>query len=272
MISSYYKVCKYNDSLYQFQDPMGVLSTLVIGDKKALLFDTCYGIGDLKKQVEELTTKELIVVNSHGHMDHSCGNYQFDEVYIHKNDVELLKKHNSRERRRKNLIQAKKMGFLNSEFDEEEYLSRDFGNIKDLPLYTIFDLGNVSCEVLPLFGHTKGSIALYISKWKLMLVSDGSCPFVWIFLEESTTVKEYIESVSKLLTYDFDSFLVGHGARMLDRKRMEDFLMIAKTISLKDSVKVTFQNFEELDSYCYTKDKMFDQDGCGIVFDPKKIE
>ena len=32
-------------------------------------------------------------------------------------------------------------------------------------------------------GHTTGSIGLYIKDWKLMLVSDATCPFIWIFLE-----------------------------------------------------------------------------------------
>ena len=34
---------------------IGVLVTLVIGNEKALLFDTAYGIGDLKKEVEQIT-------------------------------------------------------------------------------------------------------------------------------------------------------------------------------------------------------------------------
>ena len=44
----YYGIQKYSDSLYQFKDPLGVLATLIIGKDKALLVDTCYGIGDLK--------------------------------------------------------------------------------------------------------------------------------------------------------------------------------------------------------------------------------
>ena len=79
-IMSYFTVYKYNDNLYQIKDALGVLATLVIGEEKALLLDTCYGIGNLKKEVEKITNKPLIVVNSHGHMDHSCGNYQFDKV------------------------------------------------------------------------------------------------------------------------------------------------------------------------------------------------
>ena len=87
----YFTVYKYNENLYQIKDALGSLITLVIGEEKALVFDTGYGIGDLKKQVEEITNKPLIVVNSHGHMDHSCGNYQFEKVYIDKRDLELEK-------------------------------------------------------------------------------------------------------------------------------------------------------------------------------------
>ena len=55
---SYFGIQKYNDNLYQFKDPLGVLSTLLIGKEKALLFDTCYGIGDLKEEVRKITDKE----------------------------------------------------------------------------------------------------------------------------------------------------------------------------------------------------------------------
>ena len=78
---NYFDVVKYDDSLYQIKDKLGVLTTLVIGSKKAILFDTGYGFGDLKKEVEKITNKELMVICSHGHMDHTAGNYQFDEVY-----------------------------------------------------------------------------------------------------------------------------------------------------------------------------------------------
>ena len=51
---SYFDVVKYNNNLYQIKDRLGVLSTLVIGENKALLFDTCYGVGNLKEEVEKI--------------------------------------------------------------------------------------------------------------------------------------------------------------------------------------------------------------------------
>ena len=50
---SYFTIFKYNEKLYQIKDALGVLSTLVIGQEKALLFDTGYGIGNIKEEVEK---------------------------------------------------------------------------------------------------------------------------------------------------------------------------------------------------------------------------
>ena len=132
---SYFKVFKQSDNLYQFKDALGSLCTLLIGTERALVLDTCYGIGDLYSEIKNLTNLPLIVVNSHGHMDHSCGNYQFDEVYIHSNDLELVKKHNSLEWRKRNISSAVNMKVLPINFNEELYLSQKWGKMIVLKPY-----------------------------------------------------------------------------------------------------------------------------------------
>ena len=52
---------------------------------------------------------------------------------------------------------------------------------------------------------------------------------------------------------------------------MYSFLKIAEEIDLSKSVKVSFDNFDDLNSYCFTHDRMYDQEGCGIIFDPNKL-
>ena len=56
---------------------------LVEGSDGALLIDTGLGIGKLREEVEAYTSLPYKVVDTHGHGDHSGGNYQFDEVYMH---------------------------------------------------------------------------------------------------------------------------------------------------------------------------------------------
>src|SRR5215510_1299191 len=52
---------------HQFEE---VISYLVIGSKRALLFDTGMGIGKISDVVMELTKLPVIVLNSHTHFDH----------------------------------------------------------------------------------------------------------------------------------------------------------------------------------------------------------
>ena len=135
----YFTVFKYNENLYQIKDALGSLITLVIGEEKALVFDTGYGIGDLNKEIKQITSKPLIVINSHGHMDHSCGNYQFDKVYIDKRDLELVKKHNSKPWRIRNINSAKNIKVIPEDFNEEAYISQNEGNLDFINIGDIID-------------------------------------------------------------------------------------------------------------------------------------
>ncbi len=269
---SYFQIYEYNDKLYQIKDSLGVLSTLIIGKNKACVIDTCYGICNLYDEIRKITDKELVVINTHGHMDHASGNFQFEEVYIHEKDLELIKKHTNASMRQKNIASAKRTNVLPENFDEEKYIQRREGNLKFVKYHDVFDLGDITCEVLPLAGHTKGSIAIYVKEWKLVVSSDGACPFVYMFFNESTTVEEYIESLENLLKYDFNEFLVGHGQKkLLPKSRMEEFLKVAKEIDLEKSIKVNASD-EGIETYCYANVPLYDQNGAGVVFTPTKLK
>jgi glyoxylase-like metal-dependent hydrolase (beta-lactamase superfamily II) len=270
---SYFKDIQINEHIYQIKDPMGVLMTLIIGNNKAMLIDTGYGIYDIKKHVESITNLPLIVVNSHGHMDHSCGNYLFEEVFIHEKDFELCKLHNSYDWRKRNLTTAMNMNLIDNNYNFDLYLQRNCGNLLPISYNEEFDLGNITIKTINMEGHTTGSVGFLIEEDNLLVTSDGACPFVWLFLTESTSVLTYIKMLENVLTLPFDGILVGHGAgTILPRQKIVDFLNCAKDISLEQSVQVYFNNFDHLNSYCYTKGKMYDQNDVGVVFDPNKLK
>jgi len=97
MLKQYFNVNKILDGVYHINEPIiessTVCCTLIVGNRKALLIDTGYGIGDLKQLVKSITDLPIKVVNSHGHIDHVSGNHQFSEVYIHKEDIEVKDKY-----------------------------------------------------------------------------------------------------------------------------------------------------------------------------------
>ncbi|MBN2414723.1 MBL fold metallo-hydrolase [bacterium] len=53
---------------------------LLAGEKRALLFDTGLGTGDIRAAAAQLTALPVIVLNSHSHYDHIGGNYLFAEI------------------------------------------------------------------------------------------------------------------------------------------------------------------------------------------------
>ena len=65
----------------QFEE---VISYLIIGSERSVLFDTGLGIGDMAKLVSELTGDQtlgdIVVVNSHTHYDHVGGNHAFEVI------------------------------------------------------------------------------------------------------------------------------------------------------------------------------------------------
>ena len=74
---------KIRDGIWQVQEAKGVYFTIIQGKDRAIIMDTGYGIADNRGYVEKHVEVPYIVINSHGHPDHTQGNAQFDEVYIH---------------------------------------------------------------------------------------------------------------------------------------------------------------------------------------------
>src|SRR5205807_9970929 len=68
-------------AIYEPHQAEETIGYLIVGEQRALLFDTGMGISDVKKVVEELTKLPVIVLNSHTHDDHVGGNWEFDRVY-----------------------------------------------------------------------------------------------------------------------------------------------------------------------------------------------
>jgi len=80
----WYEVYQAQPDVFAIYEPghwQEAIAYLITGNKKALLFDTLLGIGDIKSVVEQLIDLKIIVLNSHSHFDHIGGNHQFEIIY-----------------------------------------------------------------------------------------------------------------------------------------------------------------------------------------------
>ncbi len=78
-----YTYKKIRDNIWQIADDDGVYCTFVRGSGLAVLIDTGYGKRDLRAFVEKNVSTPYIVMNSHGHPDHTGGNDKqelYDEI------------------------------------------------------------------------------------------------------------------------------------------------------------------------------------------------
>ena len=177
---------------------------LLVGDEKALLVDCGFGIIDLKKIVGEITDKPLITVCTHGHHDHVMGVTNLTDCYIHSVDNEVFALNTCEPVLRMFVMNNTLTEHKNCEEFEafaEEWVSKAYPLPEALDYIPYFDLGNrkIYWHLIP--GHTRGSIALYDEKYKAAFDSDGASRGVWIYLVESTSLPEYIETLESYIAF-----------------------------------------------------------------------
>ena len=93
MENSFYKWKQLGAGVFHIQDLFSDYMYLVAGEEKAALIDTGMGFPGLRQLVERLMDKPVIVLNTHGHLDHIGGNDEFDCIYLHPDDLTVYVEH-----------------------------------------------------------------------------------------------------------------------------------------------------------------------------------
>lgn len=249
---------------YQFEDlggfyrigsAEGVFCYLIEGTEKAMLIDTGYGLADLREAVREITSLPLIIVNTHGHCDHTGGNAYFDvPCYIHADDVQLAHEHNTAEIRRNNAERMKcsinyetgeTFNALPEDFDMEHYCSLGSGNLVTAEAGTVFDLGGATMELVWTPGHTAGGLSVFWRERQIMFVGDAIGFFVWLYAEHSTDKASYLDMIDRIDAMPVNAYYGGHNPMAMHH---EDFPAYRRAAIEADYSKgVPFQSF--MDQY-----------------------
>ncbi|MDR1030235.1 MAG: MBL fold metallo-hydrolase [Treponema sp.] len=206
------------------------LCYLVEGNTKALLIDSLIGVGNLRAFCRELTDLPITLVNTHGHVDHTGGNFDFDECYIHPNDIALMyEKEELRLGYVKNGIKnsGKHLVLLENDFTVAKAM-------KTLPVYDgfVFDLGERVIEVIAVPGHTAGTIVLLDRSNGIVFSGDACNANTLLFLPHSTSIEAYRGSLVHFNRFQpcFAEMWGGHGLRAVPK------VIIDEAVALCDEI------------------------------------
>lgn len=185
-------------AIYEPHQAEETIGYLIVGQKRALLFDTGMGINDIKKVTAELTKVPIIVLNSHTHDDHVGGNWEFDTVYGMDTDFTRNNAKGSREDAQAEVTPDQICGSLPKGFDPKTYVTRPWKITAYMNDGERFDLGGRTIEVIATPGHTPDAISLIDGANGLLFTGDTYYPApIWLFRPE-TDLDAYAASIRRL--------------------------------------------------------------------------
>lgn len=199
---------------YVLKDRADCCANLIIGKDKALIFDMGCGTDNMLEAVRGITDLPLLAIASHGHFDHIGGSCYMEKVYMHEEDMAILQLYD-------NELLNQWIRQMVPEWERDISFGADeWTQIHPLD-FAHFDLGDMECRVMPMPGHTKGSVGIWIPSLKLLLTGDALTPVMCLQFPNHLTKKDQLKTLRSLKNLDFDCFLTSHYEKSFPKSLIE---------------------------------------------------
>jgi glyoxylase-like metal-dependent hydrolase (beta-lactamase superfamily II) len=185
------------DEPWQSQE---VNSYLILGEDKALLFDTGMGMDTISLLVKELTNLPIMVLNSHTHPDHIGGNHEFDSVWAMSTTYtdQHAREGFSHEGMRSEIDSADFCAEKLPGFDSGHYSIMPFQIKRRVADGDTIDLGGRMLRVMSTPGHTPDAIALFDADHGYLWTGDSFyLGPIWLFMD-GTDLNAYDHSIHRM--------------------------------------------------------------------------
>ncbi len=231
----------------QFEE---VISYLIIGSERALLFDTGLGIGDMRRLVDELTDRDIVVLNSHTHYDHVGGNHAFDRIYGTALDYTLQ---HAEGRSHDEVAEFVGPGWIWKEtpagFSVDTYTSQPFTVTDPVTDGQVLSMGDIELEVLLTPGHAPDSLCLLDREQRLLFTGDTFYPATLYAHLPGSSFDDYQRTANRLgaLAAAVDVVLPAHNEPTLPASDLEAFGNAFTAIKAKEASFVLTDGNREYD-------------------------
>ncbi len=218
------KIVQVNDHITALVMEGWGVSYVVRGSTRAALVDTMMledrSFGEV---VRSITTLPLVVLNTHGHGDHTAGNVYFDKVHLNELDQWMFR-------------EDLKDPDMRKAMDAQGLTACELAGLDDGDM---FDLGGIMLEAIALPGHTPGCICLLSREDRILFTGDGVLDMIWMQLEDSLPIPKLVESLERLEARrgEFDNLLAGHwqwrSQGLTDARLLDELLAGAKDLAAR---------------------------------------
>jgi glyoxylase-like metal-dependent hydrolase (beta-lactamase superfamily II) len=218
----WFEVYRVRDGVYAIYEPHQfeeVISYLILGSERALLFDTGMGIGKIHDVVARLTELPITVLNSHTHFDHTGGNAEFSDILGEDTPFTRASEKGGSDAYSRDTLAPKRIcGRLPAGVQPGSYSVRPFHISQRVKDGEHIALGGRELEVIFTPGHTPDSLCLLDRQHGLLFTGDTFYPGpIYLFTEEADFAA-YAKSVAKLakLTPRLQLLLTAHNVPVAD--------------------------------------------------------
>jgi glyoxylase-like metal-dependent hydrolase (beta-lactamase superfamily II) len=272
----YYTNEKITEHVTAIRSISGEIMYLIEGNEKAVLLDTCLGVGHLHEFVTALTEKPITVLLSHGHLDHAMGAPEFEEVYMNPADIPLYQSQCSLEARKGYI--AGNIGDKIGEIKEDEYVipTPDYP-FQELKEGMVFDLGDIHIEVYGLPGHTKGTMIFLVREERILVLGDSCNNATFLFDENCSSVAEYKEQVNriaKLLAGRYDRTFLMHRIVDASPEILQEMQEVCDQVlkGQSDEISFAFMGMKGLIAK-KVNERLEREDGgfANLIYNPEKL-
>ncbi len=241
-------------AIYEPHQQEEVISYLILGKKRALLFDTGMGISNIKKLVEGLTDLPVSVVNSHTHNDHVGDNWRFSDIYGMDTAFTRESAKGSTADAQAEITPDAICGPLPAGFDAKTYATRPFHITHWLHGGEKINLRGRVLQVIPTPGHTPDSISLWDAQNKLLFTGDMYYPGPIFLYRPETDLDAYVASIKKMNALGAKLLLPAHNVPVADPADLPRVLAAMeqirsgkiKPVKVGNKVEYKFQGFSFL--------------------------
>lgn len=210
-----YRVEELDESTWlieEYSETTSVYMYLLAGEQGAVLIDTGFGSIPLDAICKKLTSKPVMVVLTHGHVDHIGGTGLFEKVLLHPADRKLYRLHSE-------------VG-MRSIFTKED-LHPVKTEVEDLDTGKIIRLGGRTLRIIETPGHSVGSVCLLDVERRWLYTGDSCCKaHVLLQMEYSADLKTYKRSLETLIALESQYSITwpGHHSKPVGKEIIHQFL------------------------------------------------